>query len=120
EFLHGYGLGVLAVGERQPETFQDLLAAWGAPECAAAFQNFFSQLGQRLTLLVQAAQADERLTQLKADGQRAVAAVQAQVSAEQERSREALMEKDRARESLQRDLSERAQQLCAAQTEQQR
>jgi GT2 family glycosyltransferase len=51
EFLHGSGLGVLAVGKNFPTTFQEFLEA--SSEDAAGIRRFFVQLGQRLTLEVQ-------------------------------------------------------------------
>ena len=48
EFIHGHGLGVLAVGPEQPEAFQGLLEA--SREEVLAIRNVFSQLGLRLTL----------------------------------------------------------------------
>lgn len=66
EFLHGYGLGVLAVGPEQPETFLSLLKA-GSEEQAVIKQLFF-QLGQRLsqtTLLEQLLDDKKQLENLK-------------------------------------------------------
>jgi Methyltransferase domain len=50
EFLHGYGLGLLAVGNDFPTAFQDFLEA--SLEDGSNIRRFFSQIGQRLTLEV--------------------------------------------------------------------
>jgi Methyltransferase domain len=50
EFLHGYGLGLLAVGKDFPTAFQDFLEA--SLEDGSNIRRFFSQIGQRLTLEV--------------------------------------------------------------------
>jgi hypothetical protein len=50
EFLHGYGLGVLAVGAEQPPEFLALLNA--PDEEMVATRHLFFQLGQRLSLIV--------------------------------------------------------------------
>ena len=47
EFLHGHGLGLLAVGARPPEELSWLFEADG--EKAAAIRHFFFCLGERLT-----------------------------------------------------------------------
>jgi glycosyltransferase involved in cell wall biosynthesis len=51
EFVHGYGLGLVAVGKDFPIAFQEFLEA--SLEDGANIRRFFSQLGQRLTLEVQ-------------------------------------------------------------------
>lgn len=48
EFIHGHGLGVLAVGEEQSREFQELLDATG--EEVSIIRDFFFQLGNRLDL----------------------------------------------------------------------
>ena len=70
EFIHGHGLGVLAVGPEQPETFQRLLQA--SPEEVLTIRNFFFQLGLRLTLKA------EQQTQLAAERDRFNAIVKEQ------------------------------------------
>ena len=70
EFIHGHGLGVLAVGPEQPETFQRLLQA--SPEEVLTIRNFFFQLGLRLTLKA------EQQTQLAAERDRFNATVKEQ------------------------------------------
>jgi hypothetical protein len=46
EFLHGYGLGVLAVGRDLPRRFLDFLEYAGA--CEETVRSFYAALGQRL------------------------------------------------------------------------
>ncbi len=48
EFVHGHGLGVLAVGETKSPEFREVLDATG--ESAAILRDFFFQLGNRLDL----------------------------------------------------------------------
>ena len=62
EFLHGYGLGVLAVGEQQPAAFRALLAAKG--DEVAAIRKFFFTLGQRILLLRQKQENEAEITRL--------------------------------------------------------
>jgi Methyltransferase domain len=59
EFIHGHGLGVLAVGKKQPEPFQAFLGM--ASEDGLLIRNFFFQLGLRLSL------KGEHLAQLSAE-----------------------------------------------------
>lgn len=63
EFLHGYGLGVLAVGVEQPEEFLSLLNA--VSEEQAAFRQLFFQLGQRLSQTPRLLADEEELERLK-------------------------------------------------------
>lgn len=53
EFLHGHGLGVLALGRVRSERFQALLES--NAEETIRIRDFFFQLGHRLTLKVEAA-----------------------------------------------------------------
>ena len=48
EFLHGYGLGVLAVGKEQPAALHAMLNS--SEEDIARIRNIFSRLGRTLTL----------------------------------------------------------------------
>lgn len=50
EFLHGHGLGVLAIGKVHSRAFQGLLQTTGQDR--ATIRNFFSQLGHQLTIKV--------------------------------------------------------------------
>lgn len=59
EFLHGYGLGVLAVGPEQPPEFLALLQSSDLE--AAMIRQLFSHLGQRLVLGVKSKRLEETL-----------------------------------------------------------
>jgi hypothetical protein len=59
EFIHGHGLGVLAVGRTPPEPFQAFIQA--ASEDGLKIRNFFFQLGLQLSL------KGEHLAQLSAE-----------------------------------------------------
>ena len=48
EFVHGFGLGVAAVGSERPTALEPLLDA--SPDEAAGIRQFFQELGQRLSL----------------------------------------------------------------------
>ena len=48
EFVHGHGLGALAVGTDQPESIQEMLSA--SAEDAATIRSLFAGMGQRLSL----------------------------------------------------------------------
>jgi hypothetical protein len=63
EFLHGHGLGVLAVGKDFPTAFQEFLEA--SLEEAANVRRFFFQLGQRLTLKIQQRSLSQEAAQLQ-------------------------------------------------------
>ena len=63
EFIHGHGLGVLAVGTEQPEAFQELLSA--SEEEIQLIRNLFSQLGKRLGLQSQLQQTQATLTAIE-------------------------------------------------------
>ncbi len=51
EFLHGNGLGVLAVGEEQPETVRAVFSS--TPEEVEEMRGLFGALGRRLSLQVE-------------------------------------------------------------------
>jgi glycosyltransferase involved in cell wall biosynthesis len=130
EFLHGHGLGILAVGSEYPEDFQTLLRA--SSEEAAIIRQFFFELGQRLTmqvqqrqlaqqlaerdrliqtLLGQAGEREQTLQRLNAqlaEREQSIGQLQAQVAqlqAEQEQLRQELAEKDKAIENLSAQLT---------------
>jgi len=98
EFLHGYGLGLLAVGKEFPTAFKEFLEV--TLEDGANVRRFFSQLGQRLTLEVQlgkyhqaSVEKERQLTQLAAErGQFAQEAAHLQGTAQ--RQEQALREKE--------------------------
>jgi glycosyltransferase involved in cell wall biosynthesis len=50
EFLHCHGLGVLGVGTEQPDTLRELFQA--SDEEVAGVRNFFSRMGERISLQV--------------------------------------------------------------------
>ncbi|MDX2043390.1 MAG: glycoside hydrolase family 99-like domain-containing protein [Acidobacteriota bacterium] len=62
EFLHGYGLGVLAVGSEQPAAFHSLLEANGRE--LAAIRRIFFALGQRILLLRRKQEHEEEIIRL--------------------------------------------------------
>ncbi|HSE85005.1 MAG TPA: glycosyltransferase, partial [Candidatus Binatia bacterium] len=70
EFLHGSGLGVLAVGKDFPIAFQEFLDA--SLEDTAKIRSFFFQLGQRLTLEVQQGKHQQVLVERERFAQEAV------------------------------------------------
>jgi hypothetical protein len=68
EFVHGHGLGVLAVG---PETPAEARPLFELPEAeAAALRSLFFELGHRLELRVQLEQAREELARWQAETRR--------------------------------------------------
>jgi GT2 family glycosyltransferase/glycosyltransferase involved in cell wall biosynthesis len=70
EFLHGHGLGVLAVGGAMPEEFQSLLEA--SAEDATRIRDLFFQLGHSITLRVEAEKKERALKEeATGDAQRA-------------------------------------------------
>jgi glycosyltransferase involved in cell wall biosynthesis len=98
EFLHGYGLGLLAVGKDFPTAFQEFLEA--SLEDGANIRRFFSQLGQRLTLEVQqrkyhqaSAEKEQQLAQLATERDRFVHEA-SQLQSTAQRQEQALSEKE--------------------------
>ena len=105
EFLHGHGLGVLAVGARPPRAVRDLCAL-AEPAEVAALRGRFASLGERWSvdarfrmferevqhqLDAAAARVDEaraRLEQARAELPIQIERVRAEVKAESERSAE--------------------------------
>jgi O-antigen biosynthesis protein len=79
EFIHGHGLGVLAVGPEQPEAFQTLLQA--TREEVLTIRNFFFQLGLRLTLKAEEAQLAAERDRLNQEIKQLQATVQGQQQA---------------------------------------
>jgi Methyltransferase domain len=63
EFVHGHGLGVLAVGKDFPTALQEFLEA--SLEDAANIRRFFFQLGQRLTFKIQQRNLSQEVAQLQ-------------------------------------------------------
>lgn len=61
EFLHGHGLGVLAVGHEVAPELQALCAVPAGSETAAQIQNFYAQLGANISVRAQLLAAEKRL-----------------------------------------------------------
>jgi glycosyltransferase involved in cell wall biosynthesis/predicted nucleic acid-binding Zn-ribbon protein len=102
EFLHGHGLGVLAVGEVRSKELQELLTA--TSKDAARIREFFFHLGHKLTLQVQQQGLKQQVMQLTEKEQ----ALQAQLQAEQERLKR---EKEQAERALQAQFQAEKEQL---------
>jgi glycosyltransferase involved in cell wall biosynthesis len=102
EFLHGHGLGVLAVGEVRSKELQKLLTATGKD--AARIREFFFHLGHRLTLQVQQQGLKQQVMQLTEKEQ----ALQAQLQAERERLKR---EKEQVERALQAQFQAEKEQL---------
>ena len=60
-FLHGYGLGVLAIGKDYPKAFQELLEA--EEEDVIKIRDSFFELGRRLTLNIKLTQLQQVLVE---------------------------------------------------------
>jgi glycosyltransferase involved in cell wall biosynthesis len=87
EFLHGHGLGVVAVGTEQLGTFEGLFAA--PAEGATGVRAFFFELGHRLTLMAHRQGLQDEVAQARAerDGSaREVAVLRERLQAQQEAS----------------------------------
>jgi Methyltransferase domain len=109
EFVHGHGLGVLAVGKDFPTAFQEFLEA--SLEEAANIRRFFFQLGQRLTLKVE----QRKLSQDAAQLQLTLQAQQQALAEKEEHTNRIGEDRDRlARDvtELQSSLSSRQQALA--------
>jgi len=70
EFVHGHGLGVLAVGKDQPKRLRELFEC--SDEQVAKTRDLFSRLGQRLTFQVQSEEQKESLRRQVAEKESAV------------------------------------------------
>ena len=108
EFIHGHGLGVLAVGPEQPEAFQRLLEA--SSEEVLTIRNFFFQLGLRLTL---AAERDQ--FQSRVQGQLRLQAERDQLNQEIKRFQRALDAKANELVQLQADQDRFAREVDRSQ-----
>jgi hypothetical protein len=104
EFVHGHGLGVLAIGERRSKGFQELLDGWRERGFAVALEKFFFQEGRKLTLLVQSFEEKKRIKEAQTQGQSALEAVRAQLA-------EAMAQKEHALQDLQRQVAGHEAQL---------
>jgi hypothetical protein len=65
DFLHGHGLGVLAVGSETPQELDPLFAA--SPAVEAEIRAVFHDLGRRLTLETEVARLRETIVSREAD-----------------------------------------------------
>lgn len=63
EFVHGFGLGVLATGEIQTDEMRDLTGA--SPEETHAIRDLFSSLGQRLSRQVEIGRMQQSATEIR-------------------------------------------------------
>ena len=63
EFLHGHGLGVLAVGPDQPEPIREMLTASDTE--ADNLRGLFTNLGQRLELTVEVERLETRIQEMQ-------------------------------------------------------
>lgn len=63
EFLHGYGLGVLAVGDEQPEALRAIVGATAKE--AAETRGLFAALGRRLALQVEVGRLEGSVREIK-------------------------------------------------------
>ncbi|HSE84622.1 MAG TPA: class I SAM-dependent methyltransferase [Candidatus Binatia bacterium] len=128
EFLHGHGLGVLALGRRQEKAFQELLGA--SEEDSLKIRTFFFELGHRLVLQVAQraqqqvlAQRDQQLANLAAERDRVVEQMRGSLAALQEevtnsRARVGALsaqavEKQQALERAQAQVMDREQEIHA-------
>ncbi len=105
EFVHGHGLGVLAVGKDFPTAFQEFLEA--SLEDAANIRRFFFQLGQRLTFEIQQGKLSQEVAQLRLTLQ-----AQQQALAEKEEHTNRIAED---RDRLARDVTELQSSLSSQQ-----
>jgi GT2 family glycosyltransferase/glycosyltransferase involved in cell wall biosynthesis len=108
EFIHGHGLGVLAVGDVTSSEFQELLDATG--EQAAIIRDFFFQLGNRLELKFENANKASALSE-KADHISKQQEMLNSLEVELEKDRQIVAEREQAVESLSALSAEKDQAL---------
>ena len=106
EFLHGHGLGVLALGKVRSRELQDLMNATG--EQAAMIREFFFQLGNRLVLRFQNECKDRRIGELNAEALNAV-------EAERDRENQRTQAFEETVRSLSADLASRQEEIVTLQ-----
>lgn len=87
EFLHCHGLGILGVGKEQPKRLREVFEASG--EEIARIRDFFSRLGQRLSLQVQSEAEKSGLHHQIAENERVIRELSSLLE-EAERHRRAL------------------------------
>jgi GT2 family glycosyltransferase len=109
EFLHGHGLGVLAVGRKPAASVIQFLEGCQDPRQLEAIRTLFSRLGQRLTLLNQVAAAKEEGARQAANKERAGEALRAQLQAEKDQAQAQALAITQERDALRTLLDAQAQ-----------
>lgn len=71
EFLHGHGLGVLAVGTELPPSFRQLLDAADDPEATSHIRNAYARLGSAISLTIRERDLSLRADRLESDAAQA-------------------------------------------------
>ena len=102
EFVHGGGLGILAVGKEQPEALQGLLNA--SEEDVSKVRSFFFELGRGLAQQVQ----QQRLSQQIEEKERVIQELEAsklELKMQQERLRQQAEEKGQALQALKEEFA---------------
>ncbi len=123
EFVHGHGLGVLAIGPDQPKAFKELLAA--SEEEKVRIRNLLFQLGHRLDLQARLAAQEsvkgetaQDLSAQIAQKEETVQSITAQI-AEREQAIQALKarlaDKEQAVQAFQQTLAEKERAVQALQ-----
>ena len=112
EFTHGHGVGVLAVGRKQPEAFQALLQT--SRQEVLAIRNFFFQLGSRLTVKAEQGQLAADLDRLNQEIKQFQVTVKRQQHALDAKGRELVQlaaERERLMDRLQSSMRAHEQEL---------
>jgi hypothetical protein len=104
EFIHGHGLGVLAVGQVKSNEVRALLEATG--ELAARIRDLFFQLGNRIELKLENEEKARLLTE-QANHMAQQQELLSSVQAESERLSQNVTEHDRMRRHLEARVAER-------------
>jgi GT2 family glycosyltransferase/glycosyltransferase involved in cell wall biosynthesis len=106
EFIHGHGLGILAVGEVRSSELQELLNVTGSE--AAIIRDFFFQLGNRLDLKFESENKARALLEQTALVSRQQAELNT-LGGELESQRRIVAEMEQAKQSLSAQLAEKEQ-----------
>jgi GT2 family glycosyltransferase/glycosyltransferase involved in cell wall biosynthesis len=114
EFIHGHGLGVLALGEVRSSEFQELLDATAGE--AAVIRDFFFQLGNRLDLKFERENIARALLEQTAQVSRQQEELN-RLGGELERNRQVVAEMEQAKLSLSAQLAEKEQAIQSISTE---
>ena len=119
EFLHGHGLGVLAVGPDLPEALGDLFAMAGEPEGLARLRTTFARLGEPLMRDILLNDARHATAQSEAARQAMAVQLQAteQERAQSEAARQAMAAQLQATEEAERQAIERLDARLATEQE---